>query len=175
MWHSSSRYNNFSSTTFGEYQKDKQDVLYSGFSFSPPLCSIRLLPVTSTHVPLCHTLTLLLRSEYLVPQGWAVVFVCVGSGWEAKESPLQPSVKLYAIPTRTNWWELFAASTIINGHLLPHICVWVCVVVGLVKKPGSLLWNNWFSKLPTMFHPKEVTGVKAGEGSRRLISEQTNL
>lgn len=26
-----------------------------------------------------------------------------------------------------------------------------------------------------MFHPKEVTGVKAGERSRRLISEQTHL
>lgn len=53
-----------------------------------------------------------------------------------------------------------------------YVCGWV---VGLAKSSCFLPGNNWFNKLPAMFHSKEVTGAKRGDGARRLIRKQSHL
>lgn len=163
-------------------------------SFSPlPPSLLMSLSVTSPSL-----LLPLFLAVYLVPRGSVVLFFCRSSGHKAKESPRQPSV--YKAFCHVNKDKLFLSlllprsqiSTLLFTFLLEgqsasrqsvsfaasSVCTHLCACERVWTGSQKVLLpprNNWFNKLPAMFHSQEVTGAKRGDGARRLIRKQSHL
>ena len=163
------------------------------FSPLPPLppCSCPFLSLRP------QLLLPLFLSVYLVPGGWAVLFFCRSSGRKAKESPRQPSVYKAFCHVNKDKPFLSLTSLIPNSSVAVHpvsldgrlcvpaiassvctrlrACECACLRGPARLKPCFFPRNNWFNKLPAMFHSEEVTGAKRGDGARRLIRKQSHL
>lgn len=127
----------------------------------------------------------------LLPRGSAVVFFCRTSVHKAKESPGQLSVYKALCHVNKDKQSLFLRTQIWNSNNTIHLsdlkpaisairklCCLICTSVKcLLLWPGQLkglfpTQNNWFNKLPAVFHSEEVKTAKLGDGAERLIRKK---
>lgn len=135
-------------------------------------------------------------SEYLIPRGWAALLFLqeIGAQGQGESSSAKCLESFSAVSTRTNSSSLLLnGSPILTPTLTflmlpPQLCcrhrppvprcdsvrgvgrvyVQACLSGRSCQKPRFPLWNNWFNKLPAMFHSKEVAGAKRGRQSQEI-------